>query len=269
VATDDFVAWLDRADIPASRRTPELDALLQAVFRFHQSQGFDYYSTRLLSHFLLNCETGLKVAQIARLLGISRPNASKQQTLSSKEAIKQAHHRMAGRPYGKLLPRYAGPIAAYLLSHPDCTRAELLDFINRTFGVQVSRIALYKFLKKYGLQDATASAQPASQASAAVVRATLSPLRLPSTPAGVVAAAAETAPPPLSLPAPAVAPLTLPGPATATMPLALPAPLSEQAPLVVPATPAAPPFCSDGRNTPAPSCCLVMPSTGSTRHATA
>jgi hypothetical protein len=258
VATDDFTAWLDQADIPNSRRTPQLDALLQAVFRFRHSRGTDYYSTRLLSHFLLNCDTGLKVAQIARLLGISRPNASKQQNLSSKEAIKQAHQRMAGRPYGKLLPRYAGPVAGYLLSHPDCTRAELLDFIHRAFGVRVSRIALYKFLKKYGLQDASAAAQPASLASAAVDTATLSPLPSPSTPAGVVTPGPQTA----------SAPLGLPAPTTSTMPLALPAPLPEAA-LMVPTLLPAPPFCWDGRNTLGPSCCSAMPSTGSTPPATA
>ena len=36
---------------------------------------------------------------------------------------------MDGRPYGKLLPRYAGPIAAFLCQHPDATRADLIDFI--------------------------------------------------------------------------------------------------------------------------------------------
>src|SRR5579859_8151887 len=146
VAPDDFAAWLAQADIPQQRLTAELQALLAAVFRFRQQQGSDYYSTRLLSHFLLHCDTGLAVAQIARLVGIARPTASRQQHFSSKETIAQAHHRMDGRPHGKLLPRYAGPIAAYQLGHPDATRAELLDFIKRTFGVQVSRIALYKFL---------------------------------------------------------------------------------------------------------------------------
>src|SRR5436190_4270003 len=138
VAVDDFAAWLAQADIAQERLTPEQLALLQAAFRFRQQQGSDYYSTRFLSHFLLNCDSGLKVAPIARLLGISRPNASRQQNLSSKAAIGQAHHRMAGRHCGKLLPRYAGPIAAYLLSHPDSTRAELLDFIEQTFAVRVS-----------------------------------------------------------------------------------------------------------------------------------
>ncbi len=57
---------------------------------------------------------------------------------------------MDGRPYGKLLPRYAGPIAGFLCTHPDATRADLIDFVSDAFGVRVSRIALYKFLKKYG-----------------------------------------------------------------------------------------------------------------------
>src|SRR3954471_8372734 len=111
-ATANFASWLAQADIPQSRLTPELVALLEATFRFRQHQGTDYFSTRLLGHFLLHADTGLKLAQIARLLGISRPTASRQQDLSSKQAIQQAHHRLDGRPYGKLLPRYAGAIAA-------------------------------------------------------------------------------------------------------------------------------------------------------------
>jgi hypothetical protein len=125
--------------------------VLSAAFRFRQAQGTDYYSGRVLGHFLLHCGSGLKVAAVARLLGISRPTASRQQALSSKQAIQQAHHRLDGRPYGKLLPRYAGPIAHFLCTHPEASRADLIDFVSDTFAVRVSRIALYKFLKKYGL----------------------------------------------------------------------------------------------------------------------
>jgi transposase len=149
--TDSFSAWLTDAQILEQRLTPEQRGVLQAAFHFRQRQGQDYYSTRLLSHFLLHCDLGLKVAQIARLLGICRPTASRQQGRSSKEAVQQARHRMDGRPYGKLLPRYAGPIAEFLCRQPEASRADLIDFIDQTFGVRVSRIAVYKFLKKYGL----------------------------------------------------------------------------------------------------------------------
>jgi transposase len=183
MATTDrtFTQWLTQAGLTVDRLTEPQRALLQAAWRFRQQSGTDYYSTRLLSHFLLHCGSGLAVAHIARLLAISRPTASRQQGLSAKAAIQQAHHRMDGRPYGKLLPRYAGPIAEFLCRHPEATRADLLDFIDQTFGVRVSRIALYKFLKKFGLDRVGAPA----------------PAEVPAPVRAAQAHAAPPAPPPL------------------------------------------------------------------------
>ena len=168
--TDTFAQWLAQAQIGEHALSAEQRTILQAAFRFGQSQGADYYASRLLSHFLLHCGAGLKVAQIARLVGVSRPTASRQQGLSAKQAIQQAHHRMDGRPYGKLLPRYAGPIAQFLCSHPKASRYDVLDFLDHTLGVHVSRIALYRFLKKYGL-DRVPEPAPAERAPPLVVAA--------------------------------------------------------------------------------------------------
>jgi transposase len=155
-ATDGaFAQWLSQAQIAEDRLTAEQRGLLHYAFAFRHRCGDDYYSSRLLSHFLLHCDSGLKVAQIARLVGISRPTASHQQGVSSKEAIQAAHHRMAGRPHGKLLPRFAGPIAEFILTHADATRYDILDFIERTWGVRVSTVALHHFCKKFGLDRAT------------------------------------------------------------------------------------------------------------------
>lgn len=153
-----FTQWLTQARVREQRLTAEQRGLLQAVFAFRQRCGDDYYSNQLLSHFLLHADTGLQVAQIARLVGFSRPNTSKHQGLSSKEAIQAAHHRLAGRPHGKLLPRYAGPIAEFLLTHPDATRYDVLDFIQRTWNVRVSTVALHHFCKKFGLDRASRAA---------------------------------------------------------------------------------------------------------------
>jgi hypothetical protein len=157
-----FSAWLAQAQIPEPKITPAQRGVLQAAFAFQQRCGRDYYSTRLLSHFLLHADTGLKVAQIARLLRLSRPTASRQQGLSSKEAVQAAQHRMAGRAYGKLLPRYAGPIAEFILTHPDASRYDVLAFIHRTWDVRVSTVALHHFLKRYGLDRATRAAARAA-----------------------------------------------------------------------------------------------------------
>jgi hypothetical protein len=158
-ALDPFGAWLEQAGIRTQRLTPEQRGLLRAAFAFRQDQGDDYYANRLLGHFLLHCDSRLKVAQIARLVGCARQTASQQQALSAKEAIRQARHRMDGRPYGKLLPRFAGPVAAYVFAHPQATRGDLIDFLDATFGVRVSRIARYHFLKKYGLDQGPGPAQ--------------------------------------------------------------------------------------------------------------
>lgn len=165
-AVPDFAHWLEDAAVPEATLTDAQRAVLFAAFGFLQRCGRDYYSVRLLSHFLLHCQAGLKVAQVARLLGISRSAASAQQGLSSKEVVQAAHHRLAGRSHGKLLPRFAGPIAHFLHQHPEATRWDLLDFIRVTWGVSVSRVALHRFLKKYGLDGAAVvtCAQPAAAA---------------------------------------------------------------------------------------------------------
>jgi hypothetical protein len=148
-----FAQWLHDGAVPAVTLTDPQRAVLQAAFQFLGHCGRDYYSARLLSHVLLHAGTGLKVAQIARLLGISRSAASAQQRLSSKEVVQATHHRLAGRAHGKLWPRFAGPIAHFLHEHPRATRWDLLDFIRQTWGVSVSRVALHRFLKKYGLDS--------------------------------------------------------------------------------------------------------------------
>jgi transposase len=185
-----FAQWLSQAQIAEDRLTAEQRGLLQRAFAFRERCGDDYYSNRLLSHFLLHCDSGLKVAQIARLVGISRPTASHQQGVSSKEAIQAAHHRMAGRAHGKLLPRYAGPIAEFILTHADATRYDILDFIERTWGVRVSTVALHHFCKKFGLDRATRAEATTPRPSAE---------RTPAEPRP-----AETAPPsqPVLLPPP-------------------------------------------------------------------
>ena len=179
-----FAQWLSQAHIAEERLTAAQHGLLQAAFAFRERCGQDYYSTRLLSHFLLHCDSGLKVAQIARLVGVSRPTASGQQGVSSKEAIQAAHHRMAGRPHGKLLPRYAGPIAEFILTHADATRYDILDFIEHTWGVRVSTVALHHFNKKFGLDRATRAAARAPRPSTIGTPAEPRPLEmvLPSQP---------------------------------------------------------------------------------------
>ncbi len=113
----------------------------------------------------MNCQLDLKLAHVARLVDITRPTASRQNKLSSREVVREIQHQLAGRPYGKLLPRYAGPVAHFLVTHADVTRDDVHDFIENTWNIRVGRTALHGFLKKYGLDresldEATPSEPP-------------------------------------------------------------------------------------------------------------
>ena len=150
-----FEQWLRAAEVPPERLNDQQRAVLQAAFEFLQHSHGDYSSLRITSHFLLHCGLGLKVAQIARLVGISTRSAFRHEKLSAMQVAQQIQHRFHGRPYGKLLPRHAGSIAEFLFTHPEATRDELLEFIERTWEFRVSKVALWEFLKKYGLDRAT------------------------------------------------------------------------------------------------------------------
>lgn len=162
-----FDRWLGEARIPEKRQSPELIAVLQAAFWLLEEQGWDFASRRLVEHFLGHGHLGLKMAEIARLVGCSRPTASRHQSLSSRAVVREIQHHLSGRPYGKLLPRYAGPIVEFLVTHPEASREDVLDFIERTWEVRVSTVALHKFLKKYGLDRASREEARAAQAAVA------------------------------------------------------------------------------------------------------
>ena len=150
-----FEAWLRGAKVPPERLGEQQRAVLHAAFRFLQQSNGDYSSARITGHFLLRGGVGLEVAPIARLVGISPRSAFRHQKLSAKQVGQQIHYHFSGRPYGKLLPRHAGPIAEFLFTHSQATRDELLDFIARTWEFRVSKVALWEFLKKYGLDRAS------------------------------------------------------------------------------------------------------------------
>jgi hypothetical protein len=158
-----FEQWLKTAEVSAERLSEEQKGLLHGVFRFLQQTQGDYASVRIAGYFLLRCDADLKVAQVARLVGISDRSAFRHRQLSSAEVVRQIQNRLSGRPYGKLLARHAGSIAQFLFKHPKASRDDLLGFIETAWGFRVSKVALWEFLKKYGLdRDSLAEAPPPS-----------------------------------------------------------------------------------------------------------
>lgn len=176
-----FEQWLLGAKVASEGLSAQQRAVLHAAFQFLQQSHGDYSSARIAGHFLLHCGVGLEIAQIARLVGISTRSAFRHRNLSATQVAQQIQHHFRGRPYGKLLPRHAGSIAEFLFTHPKATRDELLDFIGRAWGFRVSKVALWEFLKKYGL-DRVSLAEARQSTSREKELATLRLLDVP--PAG-------------------------------------------------------------------------------------
>jgi hypothetical protein len=63
-----FGQWLRDAKIASGKLTAEQFAILGAGFRFLEQCCRDYCSVLLLSHFLLHCQVGSKVAQVVRYI---------------------------------------------------------------------------------------------------------------------------------------------------------------------------------------------------------
>ena len=146
-----FEGWLERARLRRERLAAHQISVLEAAFRFLEHGGHDYASRRLVEHFLLHAELGLKVAQVARLVGLDRCTSSRHRPCSSSQVVQAIHNRQAGKFPGKLLPRYAGPVAQFLLEHPQATRDEVLGFLERRWQIRPGYRALDNFLRKYGL----------------------------------------------------------------------------------------------------------------------
>ena len=56
MATTDgsFAAWLSQAGLSEQTLTPDQLGVLRGAYHFRESCSDDYYSTRILSHFLLH-----------------------------------------------------------------------------------------------------------------------------------------------------------------------------------------------------------------------
>jgi hypothetical protein len=87
-----FEKWLEDARVSPRRLSSEQLTVLRAAFAFLEDCGRDYTSLRIVAHFLLHCQLGLKKAQLARLLKVTPPTVWRQSKLSSREVVRAIQH---------------------------------------------------------------------------------------------------------------------------------------------------------------------------------
>ena len=107
-ATNTFFAWLAAQSAKAATPT---NARFAAVYRFRQRQAPTTTPPACSAIFCSTATPDSRSQHSPACSASAGPPLRTSKATSSKEAIQAAHHRLAGRPHGKLLPRYAGPIA--------------------------------------------------------------------------------------------------------------------------------------------------------------
>jgi transposase len=106
---------------------------------------------RMVAYLLAHSGLGLSSAVIGAVVGTTDRAVRKGRQVAPKEFWKRLQKARRGHPPPKLRKEQVGPVAKYLSEHPGCSVAEMLGFIRQSFGVEMDRLTLRRFLKRYGL----------------------------------------------------------------------------------------------------------------------
>lgn len=106
---------------------------------------------RVVAYLLSHCGMGLGSAVIGAVVGTTDRAVRKGRQQSPKEFWKRQQQARRGHAPAKLQPEQVGLVAQFLSENKSCTVAEVLGFIHQSLGVQLDRLTLRRFLKRYGL----------------------------------------------------------------------------------------------------------------------
>jgi transposase len=106
---------------------------------------------RVVAYLLSHCRMDLASTVIGAVVGTTDRAVRKTRQVPARELWKRLREARRGHPPPKLRKEQVGPVAKFLAEHKRCSVAELLGFILETFNVQMDRLTLRRFLKRYGL----------------------------------------------------------------------------------------------------------------------
>jgi transposase len=143
--------WASQSGVELSRLDALQRGVVLAAVTFVGFVGEVAALRRLVAYLLSHCGLGLSSAVIGAVVGTTDRAVRKGRQVSPKEFWKNLQQARRGHAPTKLQREQVGPVARFLAEHPRCSVAELLDFIHQSFGVQMDRLTLRRFLQRYGL----------------------------------------------------------------------------------------------------------------------
>jgi hypothetical protein len=125
--------------------------LLEAAVRFVAVIAGQPILLRMAAFFLLHAGMGLTPAQVGAAVGRTDRAMRTVRGLSARDLLDSIWAELGRHRQPKLHAEHAGPIAKFLVDHPQCTQPEVVAFIVSDLKIDVDVQTLRRFFETYGL----------------------------------------------------------------------------------------------------------------------
>ena len=122
-----------------------------ASLRFLEFVGPLLPLRRVVGYMLSHCGMELSSPIVGAVIGRGERVIRKTRAFKPVLFWNRLREERRGHQRPKLSPEHVGPVARFLAEHKKCSVAELLGFIQESFGVTLDRLTLRRFLNRYGL----------------------------------------------------------------------------------------------------------------------
>ncbi|WP_224367088.1 hypothetical protein [Hyalangium versicolor] len=143
--------WASASGVELSQLDGMQSGVVLAALVFLSFVGGVAALRRMVAYLLSHSGLGLSSVIIGAVVGTTGRAVRKARQVAPKEFWKKLQKARRGHPAPKLRKEQVGPVAKFLSEHPGCSVAEVLGFIHQSFGVEMDRLTLRRFLKRYGL----------------------------------------------------------------------------------------------------------------------
>jgi hypothetical protein len=134
------------------RATGPQRVLLEAAVRFVAVIAGQPILLRVAAFFLLHADMGLTPVQVGAAVGRTDRAMRTVRELSGHDVLDSIWAELRRHRQPKLRAEHAGPIAKYLVEHPQCTQPEVVAFIASELKISIDTQTLHRFLGTYGLE---------------------------------------------------------------------------------------------------------------------
>jgi transposase len=143
--------WAAQSAVELSQLDAMQRGVVLAALTFLSFVGEVVALRRVVAYLLSHCGLGLSSTVIGKVVGTTDRAVRKGRGVGPPEFWKRLRVARRGHRPTKLKREQVGLVARFLAENKRCSVAELLTFIHHSFGVQLDRLTLRRFLKRYGL----------------------------------------------------------------------------------------------------------------------